>query len=201
MHVCVLGSKSRCTRRCSVPLMLVLVLVLVLVTWPLGICALNNGLALKPQMGFNSWYTYNCHVNETLILDAAQALITTGLAAAGYTYVNIDDCWALPQRDSEGRQVADPAAFPSGLFALGQRIHALGLQYGIYSDAGIATCAGRPGSLHYEVIDALTFAAWGFDYLKVSSAQLSTAQRSTAQSSTHTAAAAAASMHLCSNAS
>ena len=128
--------------------------------------ALNNGLALKPQMGFNSWYTFNCHVNETLIQQAAHALIDTGLAAAGYNYVNIDDCWALPQRDIEGRQVADPAVFPSGLFALGQYVHKLGLQYGIYSDAGIATCAGRPGSVRHEVIDALTFAAWGFDYLK-----------------------------------
>jgi alpha-galactosidase len=55
--------------------------------------ALDNGLGLTPQMGWNSWNHYGCDVSETLIRKTADAVVQTGLAAAGYTYVNIDDCW------------------------------------------------------------------------------------------------------------
>jgi alpha-galactosidase len=130
-----------------------------------GSQALNNGLARTPQMGWNSWNKFNCDINEDLIKQTAQALVDTGLAKYGYTYVNLDDCWAKT-RDAAGRVSPDPAAFPSGMFKLGEFIHSLGLKYGIYSDAGNKTCAGRPGSLGYEEIDALTYAAWGIDYLK-----------------------------------
>ena len=127
--------------------------------------AWDNGLARTPQMGWNSWNYFKCSINEHVIRSIAQAMKDTGLHAHGYTYINIDDCWA-DYRDAQNRTVPDQKLFPSGMFALGQYIHALGLKFGIYSDAGTETCVGRPGGLGYEVIDALTYAAWEVDYLK-----------------------------------
>ena len=127
--------------------------------------ALNNGLALTPQMGWNSWNHFACSIDESLIRSTAQAIINSGLAAAGYTYVNLDDCWQV-DRASDGSILADPAAFPSGIAALANDIHALGLRFGLYSDCGMETCQGRPGGLNYEKIDARTYASWGVDYLK-----------------------------------
>eukprot|EP01122_Echinamoeba_exundans_P008671 TRINITY_DN2914_c0_g1_i2.p1 TRINITY_DN2914_c0_g1~~TRINITY_DN2914_c0_g1_i2.p1 ORF type:complete len:330 (-),score=90.65 TRINITY_DN2914_c0_g1_i2:34-1023(-) len=92
-------------------------------------------------------------------------MVKTGMAKAGYIYVNIDDCWQV-SRTQNGTIVADPQRFPSGIPALASFVHGLGLKLGIYSDAGYKTCAGRPGSLGYEKIDAATYAAWGIDYLK-----------------------------------
>jgi len=129
------------------------------------VSALNNGLARTPQMGWNSWNHFHCTINETLIRATAKAMVTTGLKAAGYNYVNMDDCWAL-SRTANGTIVADPRAFPSGIKALADYVHSLGLKFGLYSDAGLETCAGRPGSLGYETSDANTYAIWGVDYLK-----------------------------------
>jgi alpha-galactosidase len=126
---------------------------------------LDNGLARTPQMGWNSWNFFACDVNETIIREAAAALVSSGLKAAGYTYINIDDCWALG-RFPNGTVYADPISFPSGMAALASYVHSLGLKIGLYSDAGNFTCAGRPGSLGYERTDAMTYASWGFDYLK-----------------------------------
>jgi len=84
---------------------------------------------------------------------------------AGYEYVVIDDCWQV-SRDENGVIVADPERFPSGIKALADYIHSLGLKMGIYSDAGKRTCQERPGSYEYEAIDAKTYEEWGIDYLK-----------------------------------
>jgi alpha-galactosidase len=84
---------------------------------------------------------------------------------AGYEYVIIDDCWQV-SRDAQGNIVPDPKNFPSGIKALADYIHSKGLKFGIYSDAGIKTCGGRPGSRGYEYQDARQYAAWGVDYLK-----------------------------------
>ena len=127
--------------------------------------ALDNGVGLTPPMGWNSWNHFGCNITESLIRKTADALVTTGLAAKGYVYVNLDDCWQT-SRDDQGRIVADPVAFPSGIKALADYIHSLGLKFGLYSDAGLLTCAGRPGSLGHEDIDAQTYADWGVDYLK-----------------------------------
>nr|WP_251512525.1 ricin-type beta-trefoil lectin domain protein [Actinacidiphila bryophytorum] len=128
--------------------------------------ALGNGLALTPQMGFNDWNAYGCNVSESLIKSTAQAMHTNGMQAAGYTYVNIDDCWMTHNRDSSGRLVPDPSKFPDGIKGTADYVHSLGLKLGIYEDAGTATCAGYPGSLGHETTDAATFASWGVDYLK-----------------------------------
>jgi alpha-galactosidase len=130
------------------------------------VLALDNGLGLTPQMGWNSWNKFACNINEKLIMSTADALVSTGLAKAGYAYLNLDDCWEAPARDSEGRLWGHPETFPSGMKVLGDFIHEKGLKYGIYSDAGYQTCAGNPGSLGYEAVDAATFAEWGIDYLK-----------------------------------
>ncbi|MEU3342026.1 glycoside hydrolase family 27 protein [Streptomyces sp. NPDC002144] len=128
--------------------------------------ALGNGLAPTPQMGFNDWNAYGCNVSESLIKSTAQAMHTNGMQAAGYAYVNIDDCWMTHNRDSGGHLVPDPAKFPDGIKGTADYVHSLGLKLGIYEDAGTATCAGYPGSLGHESTDAQSFASWGVDYLK-----------------------------------
>ncbi|MFE9552391.1 glycoside hydrolase family 27 protein [Streptomyces sp. NPDC006703] len=128
--------------------------------------ALNNALAQTPQMGFNDWNAYGCNVSEALIKSTAQAMHTNGMQAAGYAYVNIDDCWMTHNRDSGGHLVPDPAKFPDGIKGTADYVHSLGLMLGIYEDAGTATCAGYPGSLGHEATDARSFASWGVDYLK-----------------------------------
>jgi hypothetical protein len=90
----------------------------------------------------------------------------SGLLAAGYKYCNLDDCWMATQRNAQGQLYGDPTAFPSGMPALVQYVHSRGLLFGLYSDAGYYTCAGRPASLNYETVDANTWASWGVDYLK-----------------------------------
>ncbi len=128
--------------------------------------ALDNGLALTPPMGFNDWNAFGCNVSEQLIEQTADYLVTSGLKDAGYTYVNIDDCWMTHTRDADGRLVPDPVKFPDGIKGTADYVHSKGLKLGIYEDAGTATCAGYPGSLGHEPTDAQTFADWGVDYLK-----------------------------------
>lgn len=125
----------------------------------------SNGLALTPPMGWNSWNKFACNVNEKLIRSAADAMASSGMKDAGYTYVVIDDCWQ-GERDAAGNIQPDAKKFPSGMKALGDYIHAKGLKFGIYSDAGTKTCGGFPASRGHEFQDAKQYAAWGVDYLK-----------------------------------
>jgi len=125
----------------------------------------SSGLALTPPMGWNSWNKFACDVNEDMIRSMADAMVKSGMKDAGYEYINVDDCWQV-SRDAKGNIVADPQRFPHGMKALGDYIHSLGLKFGVYSDAGSKTCAGRPGGLGHEYQDALQYAAWGVDYLK-----------------------------------
>jgi len=124
-----------------------------------------NGLALTPPMGWNSWNRFACDNNEQTVRATADAMVASGMRDAGYQYVVIDDCWQV-SRDANGFIVADAQKFPSGIKALADYIHARGLKFGIYSDAGRLTCGGRPGSEGHEYQDALTYARWGVDYLK-----------------------------------
>jgi alpha-galactosidase len=129
--------------------------------------ALDNGLSRTPPMGFNDWNAFGCNVSEQLIKGTADLFVSSGLKDAGYEFVNIDDCWMTHERDPEtGRLVPDPVKFPDGIDGTADYVHAKGLKLGIYEDAGTATCAGYPGSLGHEEIDAQTFADWGVDYLK-----------------------------------
>ena len=119
-----------------------------------------------PPMGWNSWNTFYDQVSEELICSTADAMVSQGLAEAGYRYVIIDDCWAKKSRDEHGNLEADPEKFPNGIRPLADYVHSLGLKIGIYSCCGVHTCAGYPGSFEHEFADARQFASWGIDYLK-----------------------------------
>jgi alpha-galactosidase len=127
--------------------------------------SVSANLALTPPMGWNSWNKFGCNVSEDMIKDMADAVVKTGMKDAGYVYVNIDDCWQVG-RDANANIVVDPQRFPHGMKAVGDYIHSLGLKFGVYSDSGTKTCAGRPGGLGHEYQDAVQYAAWGVDYLK-----------------------------------
>src|SRR6202451_3849417 len=153
----------RMNRQLSAVLAGVLLLSSMLVSQENNVPSAN--LALTPPMGWNSWNKFACNVNEQMIESMANAMVKSGMKDAGYQYVNIDDCWQV-NRDAQGNIVADPQRFPHGMKAVGDYIHSLGLKFGVYSDAGSKTCAGRPGGLGHEYQDALQYAAWGVDYLK-----------------------------------
>ncbi|MFB7241805.1 NPCBM/NEW2 domain-containing protein [Streptomyces populi] len=130
----------------------------------------DDGLALTPPMGFNNWNSTHCRADfdEAMVEGIADLFVEKGLKDAGYRYVNLDDCWALPSRDADGGLVPDPARFPHGIKAVADYVHAKGLKLGIYTSAGTRTCdsAGFPGALGHEYGDARQFADWGVDYLK-----------------------------------
>lgn len=123
-------------------------------------------LAQTPPMGWNTWNTFGSNINEKLVMETADIMVKLGYKDAGYQYVVIDDCWSLRDRDENGRLVADPEKFPHGMKYVGDYIHSLGLKFGMYSCAGIRTCADYPGSYDHEFVDAETFASWGVDLLK-----------------------------------
>jgi len=134
--------------------------------WLFGVVSgLDNGLALTPPMGWNSWNHFACDVSEDLIKQTADRFVSLGLSEAGYEFVNIDDCWQV-SRDRHGFVVEDPDRFPSGMGKLSEYVHSKGLKFGLYSDAGVMTCQQRPGSLGFESQDALKYAEWKVDYLK-----------------------------------
>ncbi len=126
----------------------------------------SAGLARTPPMGWNSWNTLGTAVRASDVRAAADALVNSGMRAAGYRYVIIDDGWEAPARGRGGQLVADPERFPTGIAALARYVHARGLKIGIYASPGVTTCQGLPGSFGHERQDAATFAAWGIDYLK-----------------------------------
>lgn len=128
--------------------------------------SLNGGiLASTPPMGWMSWNYFGDNLNEKDIREIADAMVQSGLLAAGYQYIFIDDGWQ-GGRDNRNNIVPDAIKFPSGIKALADYMHARGLKLGIYSDAASLTCAGYTASLNFERQDAKTFAAWGIDYLK-----------------------------------
>jgi alpha-galactosidase len=135
----------------------------------------GDALALTPHMGWNSWYIWENHVTDRIIRDAADAMVSSGLINHGYTYVNIDDCWAVKPgsedptlggepRDAQGRINAN-RRFPD-MKALTDYIHSRGLKAGIYTSPGPKTCAGHVGAYQHEELDVRRFVEWGFDFLK-----------------------------------
>ena len=111
---------------------------------------------------------FRCAINESLIRAIGSSLVTSGLHRAGYTFVNLDDCWADSRRDANNITQANATKFPSGIPALSSFLHSLGLRFGLYSDAGPAMCyqSDAPGGYGFEDLDARTYAQWGVDYLK-----------------------------------
>jgi alpha-galactosidase len=125
-----------------------------------------QGLASTPPMGWNSWNTFQTKISEKLVMDIADKMISSGMAAAGYDYIVLDDGWMTMKRDSGGNLVPDPEKFPHGLRALVDYIHSKGLKFGLYNCAGTKTCAGYPGTRGYEYQDARFYASMDIDYLK-----------------------------------
>ena len=99
-----------------------------------------------PVMGYNTWYQFGAGVTESAVLKQADYLVSSGLAAAGYDTVNLDDGWLASSRASDGSLTWDATKFPHGIPWLASQIHALGLKFGIYEAIGTRTCQGLPGS-------------------------------------------------------
>ena len=119
-----------------------------------------------PPMGWNSWNTFAKEVDEKVVMESADILVESGLLDCGYNYLVIDDCWAMKERDENGKLVPDPKKFPNGMKYVADYVHSKGLKFGIYSCAGTLTCAGYPASYEHEFDDAKSFAEWGVDFLK-----------------------------------
>jgi alpha-galactosidase len=131
-------------------------------------------LAATPPMGWNSWNTFGCdNLNETVIKGTADAMVSSGMAAVGYQFVNLDDCW-MNGRDASGNIQWNMSKFPSGS-GIVDYVHGKGLKIGLYSTPNTSTCSAVfgtksktvvVGSLGHETQDAKTFASWKIDYLK-----------------------------------
>ena len=131
--------------------------------------ALDNGAGRTPALGWSTWNVFNKNVSDARVRESAAAIVSSGLASAGYTFVNIDDGWACGRDSATGELVPCPQ-FPN-MTALGDHLHGLGLRFGLYTVWGETTCAStttRPfyGSWGHEHQDAATFARFGIDYLK-----------------------------------
>lgn len=126
----------------------------------------DNGTCLTPPMGWSSWNLFRNRIDENVILGIAKAMKESGLADAGYVYVNVDDCWQSSMRDENGKLQGDLTTFPHGIKWLVNEVNDLGLKLGIYSSNGTLTCEDLPASLYNERIDAETFAEWGVEYFK-----------------------------------
>lgn len=121
-----------------------------------------------PPMGWNGWNKFRCDpaLNEKSFMRIADLVVETGMKDAGYTYVNLDDCWQIA-RDEQGNIIVDAKRFPNGIKYLADYVHQKGLKFGIYTSGGSVTCEKRPGSLTFEARDAQTYANWGVDYIKI----------------------------------
>ena len=125
----------------------------------------RNQLAPTPPMGWMTWNMFKGDISEQLIRETADAMVESGLAAASYQYIFIDDLWQ-GGRDNHNNIIPDPKKFPNGMKAVADYVHSKGLKLGIYSDAAQLTCGGCTASYGFEEQDARTFASWGIDYLK-----------------------------------
>ena len=123
-------------------------------------------MGATPPMGWNSWNKFACDISQTLAIETADAMVTSGMKAAGYRFLNLDDCWQI-SRAQDGTIVADADRFADGMAALAGAVHDKGLKFGVYTCAGTLTCQERPGSKDYEAQDMATYAEWGVDYVKV----------------------------------
>ncbi|OAQ65460.1 alpha-galactosidase [Pochonia chlamydosporia 170] len=133
--------------------------------------AQQNVLPLPP-MGFNNWARFMTNINESIFVDAAEAMSKNGLLKAGYDRLNLDDAWSTMERAKNGSMVWDTAKFPKGLPWLTQFMKSKGFIPGIYTDAGNLSCGGYPGALDHEAIDLKDFQDWGFEYLKMDGCNL-----------------------------
>jgi alpha-galactosidase len=135
----------------------------------------GENLALTPHMGWNSWYVWENHVTDKIMREAADAMVKSGMIDHGYSYINIDDCWAIKPASTDSSLAGEPRdkngminsnkRFPD-MKSLTDYIHSLGLKAGIYTSPGPLTCAGHTGAFNYEQNDVQRFVEWGYDFLK-----------------------------------
>lgn len=137
--------------------------------------AVDDGQARTPPMGWSTWYGVRCDFDAATLRQIADKIGETGLADAGYRFMNVDDCWASA-RDGNGQLQAFPARFPGGMKPVADHFHARGLKFGIYTSAGTTTCQRDlqangerlpVGSRGHERQDARAFAIMGVDFVKV----------------------------------
>lgn len=122
-----------------------------------------------PLMGFNPCNSLGCdmkQLGEATLLSVADSIANNGMLAAGYEFFNLDDGWQAGARSADGGITADPSGFPSGMGAFAAQIRARGLKFGLYTDRGVTTCEGAPGSFGHEAQDAATYASWGVAWVK-----------------------------------
>lgn len=130
----------------------------------------------SPIMGWASWNNFFVGISDTIIKGQANAMVSSGLATAGYKYINIDDGFFYG-RYTDGTLRIDSVKFPNGMKPLVDYIHSKGLKAGFYSEAGANTCGSQynnqtggigGGLYNHDQQDAnLFFKTWGFDFLKV----------------------------------
>ena len=134
---------------------------------PIATSVLKNAVQ-TPPMGWSSWNAHFTTINASVIQSAADAMVSTGMQAAGYQYVNIDAGWWSGTRDANGNITVDTTQWPGGMQAIAAYIHSKGLKAGIYTDVGVDGCEGaNQGSYGHYAQDMLQFEQWGFDYVKV----------------------------------
>lgn len=142
-----------------------------ILTLVLSACMALPTLAFRPPtMGWSSWNTFALNIDEDVILGQAEAMVKTGLAKAGYQYINIDDGYFLPHNKETKALGVREDRFPHGMRYVADEIHKLGLKAGIYSDAGANACGGSRdiGYYGYEKEDnILFFDTWDYDFVKV----------------------------------
>lgn len=126
--------------------------------------AANGLLALTPPMGWNSWNVWGLSVDADKVRAAADSFVSSGLAAYGYQYINIDDGWEAEKRADDGEIVVNHKF--NDMKPVSDYVHSQGLKMGIYSSPGPRTCGGYLGSWEHEAQDAATYGKWGIDYLK-----------------------------------
>jgi alpha-galactosidase len=117
-------------------------------------------------MGWDGWNKFECNVSQNKLLHAADAIVESGMRDAGYSFVTVDDCWALPERDEYGRLVADPDKFPDGMQYLQNELSSRNIGMGIYTSHARQSCQHGPGSYDHEALDAQTFADMGVVLVK-----------------------------------
>ena len=125
-------------------------------------------LAATPYMGWDTYFALGGHYSEATILSQASELISLGLQKRGYRYVWLDVGWWHGTRNADGEITVSPSQWPHGLSWLTRTLHAAGFLVGLYTDAGPNGCGGAgQGSYGHYQQDVNTFAAWGFDAVKV----------------------------------
>lgn len=114
--------------------------------------------SLPPSPSPPQWYDLGMGPSETLVRATVDAMVSQGLVAAGYTYLNLDDGIVEVNRDVNGDLVADKKGFPNGFGPVAAYVKQNGMKFGVYTDRGTQTCGGRAGALGHEVADANFYA-------------------------------------------